>query len=319
VSGAHFTMNLLLLTIQSSVCVTSVLIFKKLGVISFRDFDSGDAKKWFPISFLLVSVIYTGSKSLQYLSMAVFTIFKNLTIILIAYGEVFWFGGGVTGLTLGSFVLMVVSSIVAAWSDLSGGIAQFQTDSYAALASSASLRAAFKTHAGYVWMLLNCLTTAAFVLSMRKRIKTTGFKDWDTMFYNNLLSIPVLAIFSFVVEDWGTENLHRNFPPETRGILLSAIAFSGAAAVGISYTTAWCVRATSSTTYSMVGALNKLPIALSGIVFFNDPATLGSFSAIGLGFAAGLVYAIAKNNQKKEESRRERGDGVIPMHSLRRT
>ena len=172
---------------------------------------------------------------------------------------------------------------------------------------------------------------------MRKRIKTTGFKDWDTMFYNNLLSIPVLAIFSFIVEDWGTENLHRNFPPETRGILLSAIAFSGAAAVGISYTTAWCVRATSSTTYrlvwallrrvrfdlnqlcSMVGALNKLPIALSGIVFFNDPATLGSFSAIGLGFTAGLVYAIAKNNQKKEESRGERGDGVIPMHSLRRT
>ena len=64
VSGARFSMNLLLLTIQSSVCVASVSIFKKLGVISFRDFDSGDAKKWFPISFLLVSVIYTGSKSL---------------------------------------------------------------------------------------------------------------------------------------------------------------------------------------------------------------------------------------------------------------
>jgi GDP-mannose transporter len=84
---------------------------------------------------------------------------------------------------------------------------------------------------------------------MRKRIKTTGFKDWDTMFYNNLLSIPVLAIFSFLVEDWGTESLRSNFPPETRTVLLSAIVFSGAAAVGISYTTAWCVRTTSSTTY----------------------------------------------------------------------
>jgi len=45
---------------------------------------------------------------------------------------------------------------------------------------------------------------------MRKRIKSTGFSDWDTMFYNNLLSIPVLAVFSIIVEDWGSANLNRN-------------------------------------------------------------------------------------------------------------
>jgi hypothetical protein len=48
------------------------------------------------------------------------------------------------------------------------------------------------------------------VLAMRKRIKGMGFKDWDTMFYNNLLPIPLLAVFSFIMEDWGTENLARN-------------------------------------------------------------------------------------------------------------
>jgi hypothetical protein len=48
------------------------------------------------------------------------------------------------------------------------------------------------------------------VLAMRKRIKVTGFSDWDSMFYNNLLSIPVLMICSVVIEDWGTENLNRN-------------------------------------------------------------------------------------------------------------
>jgi len=45
---------------------------------------------------------------------------------------------------------------------------------------------------------------------MRKRIKSTGFADWDTMFYNNLLSIPILVVASFIMEDWGTENLQRN-------------------------------------------------------------------------------------------------------------
>jgi GDP-mannose transporter len=105
---------------------------------------------------------------------------------------------------------------------------------------------------------------------MRKRIKVTGFSDWETMFYNNLLSIPVLAVFSLLAEDWSSDNLALNLqvifladllnkthfrghsPAETRSILLFAMAFSGAAAVGISYTTAWCIRTTSSTTYRCV-------------------------------------------------------------------
>ena len=64
VSGSQFNMNFLLLCMQSSVCVGSVMIVKKLGIISFRVFDSKDAKMWFPISCMLVGVIYTGSKSL---------------------------------------------------------------------------------------------------------------------------------------------------------------------------------------------------------------------------------------------------------------
>ena len=64
VSGRQFNMNFLLLCIQSTVCVSCVYVVKKLGIISFRDWDTKDAKAWFPISFLLVSVIYTGSKSL---------------------------------------------------------------------------------------------------------------------------------------------------------------------------------------------------------------------------------------------------------------
>lgn len=59
--------------------------------------------------------------------------------------------------------------------------------------------------------------------------------------------------------------------------------FSGASAFAMSYASAWCVRSTSSTTYSMVGALNKLPIAASGILFFGDPATFANVTAIIIG------------------------------------
>jgi len=306
VSGRNFSMNFLLLTIQSLVCVLCVLTVKKLGVISFRNFDMADAKAWFPISCLLVAVIYTGSKSLQFLTIPVYTIFKNLTIILIAYGEVLWFGGRVSALTLVSFIFMVVSSVIAAWSDAS----QISTSAQGGLTSVTSVVTSLNV--GYVWMLVNCLVSAAYVLAMRKKIKATGFSDWDSMFYNNLLSIPVLLLSSLIVEDWSSANLEQSFPPETRNILLFAIAFSGAAAVGISYTTAWCIRVTSSTTYSMTGALNKLPVAASGMIFFGDPVTFGSVSAVSVGFFAGVLYAIAKNNQKKTEGA-TKPETIIPM------
>jgi len=120
------------------------------------------------------------------------------------------------------------------------------------------------------------------------------------MFYNNLLTIPVLIVCSLLVEDWGTENLLKNFPLETRNHIFIGMIYSGLAAIFISYCSAWCIRITSSTTYSMVGALNKLPIAVSGLIFFDAPITFGSVSAIFIGFVSGLVFAWSKVKQKAQ-------------------
>lgn len=117
------------------------------------------------------------------------------------------------------------------------------------------------------------------------------------MFYNNLLTIPVLIVFSLIAEDWSSENLSKNFPEESRNSLLVGMIYSGLCAIFISYCSAWCIRVTSSTTYSMVGALNKLPIAISGLVFFAAPVTFGSVSAIFIGFVSGIVYAWARVRQ----------------------
>lgn len=236
-------------------------------------------------------MIYTSTKALQFLSIPVYTIFKNLTIILIAYGEVLWFGGSVTGMALFSFGLMVASSVIAAWADVQHAL------SGSGKSSAASSKEISTLNAGYLWMLFNCFCSAAYVLGMRKRIKLTNFKDFDTMYYNNLLSIPILLVCSFGFESWTTANVNLNFPPAHRGPIVAAMVFSGLSSVFISYTSAWCVRVTSSTTYSMVGALNKLPIAVSGLVFFDAPVTFGSVGAIGVGFVSGIVYALAKVRQ----------------------
>lgn len=283
-SGYSFNLNFFLLAVQSIVCIVTIGSLKAANVITYRQFNKDEAKKWFPIAMLLVAMIYTSSKAIAYLSIPVYTIFKNLTIILIAYGEVLWFGGKVTTMALGSFGLMVLSSVIACYGDT---------------AASSSAEDTYVLYLGYFWMFTNCFASAAFVLFMRIRIKLTNFKDFDTMYYNNLLSIPILLGASLLFEDWSAENLLKNFPEENRSATIFAMIFSGASSVGISYCSAWCVRVTSSTTYSMVGALNKLPIALSGLVFFEAAVNFWSVSSIFVGFVSGLVYAVAKQKQQK--------------------
>jgi GDP-mannose transporter len=117
------------------------------------------------------------------------------------------------------------------------------------------------------------------------------------MYYNNLLTIPVLIVASTFFEDWSSANVEKNFPAQQRNSIIMAMLLSGLSTIFITYTSGWCVRVTSSTTYSMVGALNKLPIAISGLIFFDAPVTFGSVSAILVGFVSGLVYAWAKVRQ----------------------
>ena len=49
------------------------------------------------------------------------------------------------------------------------------------------------------------------------------------------------------------------------------------------------------------------------MIFFGDPVTFGSVSAVTVGFFTGVVYAVAKNNQKKAEAAAQQN--VLPMSS----
>lgn len=57
-------MTCLMLAMQSTFCTAAVLFGKSIHVLNLAPFDTEAARKWFPISFMLASVIYTGSKSL---------------------------------------------------------------------------------------------------------------------------------------------------------------------------------------------------------------------------------------------------------------
>ncbi|KAI8845587.1 hypothetical protein BC829DRAFT_278067 [Chytridium lagenaria] len=121
-SSYEFHMNFFVLAVQNALTVIVLEIFAFFSLLSHRPYRHDEAKRWFVVSLALVVMIYTGSKALQFMSIPLFTIFKNLTIVVIAYAELWFFNGSkVTPLTLTAFMLMVVSSIIAGWSDIVEG------------------------------------------------------------------------------------------------------------------------------------------------------------------------------------------------------
>lgn len=66
----------------------------------------------------------------------------------------------------------------------------------------------------------------------------------------------------------------------------------------------------------MVGALNKLPLSVFGLIFFGDKATVGGVGGIIIAFIGGLVYSYAKNSQKNKEMQQQeqqQAEQLIPL------
>lgn len=225
------------------------------GLTSHRAFSREDAKNWLPVSSLMAVMLYTGSKALQHLSVPIFTIFKNITIILVAYGESKIFGGHVTSMMLFSFVLMVVSSIMAAWDDLSSigsgssSLANLRSSALAAASMTAKTGSSSSVASGYFWISTNCISSAAFVLFMRYTLKKPSnstrpqFKDFDTVFYNNLLTFPMFLFFSLAGADGRSSEFWTYYGKAEnlgeRNTFFFSVFFSGVSAFWISYASSW--------------------------------------------------------------------------------
>ncbi|KAI9597170.1 GDP-mannose transporter [Syncephalis fuscata] len=282
-SQFKFHVAFLMLAVQSTTCVLFMWLFGMLGVINYRTINLSDARKWVRVSLMMSAMLYTGGKSLQYLTVPLFTIFKNLTIIIVAYGERVMFQSEVTTLMLVSFLLMAMSSVIGGWNDITFSVA------------------------GYFWMASNCISSALYALFMRGVIKSMEFKDFDTVYYNNVMTAPIFLVLSALTEDW-PEFANYYFHDKANESEFNALV---RALLLVAYASSWCIRKTNSTTYSMAGALNKLPIAVFAMFYFDDVVTIGGIAAVILGFLAGLVYTKAKINQQEKK---EKAD-YIPLHS----
>ena len=235
---------------------------------------------WFPVNIIFVGMIWSSFLALKNLGVPMATVLKNLTNLITISGD-YVFYGRTYGCALWSAMgLVVLSAICGAATDL-----------------------AFNAY-GYIWQLINCFFTAAYQLYLRgvmdKVVGMTQDKakmdEFSMVFYNNFLSLPVLAVL--IVYQGELKGLQDDAGLHNPRFIFAAMA-SALGSFGISFASLWFLSCTTATTYGLVGSLNKVPIAILGLMAFHVPATLQNMLSVLTGLVAGILFVIAKQRTNK--------------------
>ncbi|KAF4030493.1 putative GDP-mannose transporter 2 (GMT 2) [Phytophthora infestans] len=153
---------------------------------------------------------------------------------------------------------MLMGAVMSSYSDVGGG------------------KATPSTISGYFWMVLNCASTAGYVLYMRYATSRSSLKisKFGMAFYNNLISLPLLA------------------PP----LVLNGEAF-----------TVW------TTTYATVGGLNKIPTTFIGVLLLGEPLKPDTAIYVTFGMVGGILYGYAKFKEGEAAKKHKAAQEALPQ------
>lgn len=256
VSRYMFSMHYFLILIQSASIVLVIMLY---FVAARKRPNAADIGRWWIASLLLTTMIFTNVKAVYYFPVTLFTLLQNLSIILTALLEFRFFGKKITTHGFVSLALIALSSY-------SGNI----IDPGVFL--------------GYLWMAANILSTVGYMLYLRKLMVFDRASKLESVLYTNLLSIPILGALSWAFDPpgfmVGNATLWRLILASAMCAFLTAIS------------TVCTLKALCSTTLCMAGALNKLLLALGGLILFQENASLLRLFSIFVGLFASVLYTL---------------------------
>lgn len=251
---------------QCFVAVVLVEVAKAYKFVDYPAFDMKTAKAWLPLNVLFVSMLCTGFLSLVYNNVPMVTVCKNLANFFTILGDFWFFGERVSQLTITAVAVMTSGAIYAGFNDLG----------FSAV--------------GYMWMLLNCISTSGYVLYMRFASTTIKLPKFGMVFYNNLLSMFILSPLIIIMGE-----LPALMDPEimTPSFIVANVA-AGFLGFYLNFASLWCVSSTSATTYAIFGSLNKVPITVLGFFLFDAALTTEGVWGVVIATAGGFLYAYSK-------------------------
>ena len=111
------------------------------------------------------------------------------------------------------------------------------------------------------------------------------------VYYNNILSLPFVCVLAVI---FGEPQRLATDPSFMSPSFHTVAGLSCIVSFTISYATLWFLSTTTPTTYGLVGSLNKIPVAIVGMVLFKTVYSTANIASIGVGLLAGVLFVRAK-------------------------
>jgi solute carrier family 35 protein len=170
-----------------------------------------------------------------------------------------------------SVMTMIFGAIVAAWGDLTFDLV------------------------GYVITLINCFFTAWYLITIATTKKATGLDTFGLMYYNNILSLPVVLCIVYLLEMDQIQNFHGWRDP----YFLTCFFMSSVQAILLNYTIFLCSIYNSPLVTSVTGQIKAVIQTVVGLFTFGKvPLTIPLVSGLFIGTAASFWYTYIKYEQQ---------------------
>jgi len=256
-----------------------LMVMKANKQLDYEDFSVATAQTLFPLAAAFVGMVVTGLAALIYVNVPIYSALRRLTTFIVIVWQYLLLNKSVPQNELLSVILMVFGAMVAGWGDLT-------FDLY-----------------GYFLTGINCIVTAWYLVLIAKKSQETGIKTFGLMFYNNVLSLPIMIVICYITE-W---DIIINFDKWWDIGFQICFIMSCLQAFLLNYFLFLCSTINSPLTTSITGQLKSILQTVFGLFAFNDVVITGTFSAgLGLSTLGGVWYGWEKYREQAERAQRER-------------
>ncbi|KAL4449009.1 hypothetical protein ABPG77_007726 [Micractinium sp. CCAP 211/92] len=166
-----FNFPSLVTLLQVLVSLVFMYALRAAGHMQFGAISLHSARKAAPLAFFWWLYVVSGVTALRHLNVPMFSVIRRSTTLFVVSGEFWLFNKRPSHRSLAALLLMVGGAVVAGLTDLT------------------------YSPAGYAWVSLCVVSTAAYLLLIRKLQETTGMSQSTLLLYNNLLALPLMCSF----------------------------------------------------------------------------------------------------------------------------
>lgn len=237
----------------------------------YKFWDTSLALEVLPLGVTYTIMLWTSNVSLSLLTVPMVSVLKNLGPIAITLVEAYTDNAPISTEVLSSMIMLTLGSLVAGYNDLKFDLA------------------------GYLAMFFNVLTNILHV-TLTKRIQKRGRVRKEVSLHYQSIFMCFFLTFKLVYED--VTGIIDRLLVQSLSVRLAFLS-TGINGIIIALCSMWCIEATSGSTYSMVGALNKIPSSVLGILIFHDPINLLNLAGVSIGLGGGIIFTMAKMRQTR--------------------